>query len=311
MQRTPHSDIEELTRDAVRDSFQKMFEIELKEATLTPMLNPEGGHIVASVGFIGEATGLICINSSVGLAKTIASRLLGIPEPELDDVGMVNDVFSELGNVVVGSVQSRLCDRGWPCTLTIPSIVRGNQLSVEAVAESTRINLSFYAGRHLLNIEISVKNPEAASVPKTTRILTVDDSKTVRMIVGKAFKRFDCSIFEAADGAEGLLVAERERPDIIILDYTMPVLDGGEAMTQLMANPELKTIPVVMLTAESGRDTMARMARLGVRDYLVKPFKEEVLVECVGRIVPLNAKASSAAPAPVLVGAGSGLRKDF
>jgi two-component system cell cycle response regulator len=106
-------------------------------------------------------------------------------------------------------------------------------------------------------------------------------------------------------------VADRERPDIIILDYTMPVLDGGEAMTQLMANPELKSIPVVMLTAESGRDTMARMARLGVRDYLVKPFKEEVLVECVGRIVPLNAKPQSAAPAPVLVGAGNGLRKDF
>lgn len=122
------------------------------------------------------------------------------------------------------------------------------------------------------------------------KILTVDDSRTIRMIVTRAFKGFACEVFEATDGVEGLTVAQRERPDIILLDLTMPVMDGVEMLSKLKADPELRTIPVVMLTAESGRDNVLRIAKLGVRDYLVKPFKEELIVERVGRIVDLKTK---------------------
>jgi two-component system, cell cycle response regulator len=125
------------------------------------------------------------------------------------------------------------------------------------------------------------------------KILTVDDSRTIRMIVTRAFKGFACEIFEASDGVEGLTVAQRERPDIILLDLTMPVMDGAEMLAKLKADPELRAIPVVMLTAESGRDNVLRIARLGVRDYLVKPFKEELIVERVGRIVDLKAKSEA------------------
>jgi len=129
------------------------------------------------------------------------------------------------------------------------------------------------------------------------KILTVDDSRTIRLIVTRAFKGFACEIFEATDGVEGLTVAQRERPDIILLDLTMPVMDGAEMLAKLKADPELRTIPVVMLTAESGRDNVLRIAKLGVRDYLVKPFKEELIVERVGRIVDLKARNESAARA--------------
>jgi two-component system cell cycle response regulator len=129
------------------------------------------------------------------------------------------------------------------------------------------------------------------------KILTVDDSKTVRLIVAKAFKKFDCIVLEAANGADGLTVAALEKPDVILLDYTMPVLDGADMVTVLNSDPELKTIPVVMLTALSARETLARMASLGVRDYLIKPFKEDALIERVGRIVTLNPKAQ-ATPGP-------------
>jgi len=90
------------------------------------------------------------------------------------------------------------------------------------------------------------------------KILTVDDSRTIRMIVTRAFKGFACEIFEAGDGVEGLTVAQRERPDIILLDLTMPVMDGAEMLAKLKADPELRTIPVVMLTAEAGRETVLR-----------------------------------------------------
>jgi two-component system cell cycle response regulator len=121
-----------------------------------------------------------------------------------------------------------------------------------------------------------------------TKILSVDDSKTVRLIVGRSLQTFDCSLFEAANGEEGLVVAAREKPDLILLDITMPVMDGVEMLTKLREQPELKATPVVMLTAESALENVTYIAKLGVRDYLVKPFKEEQLIDKISRIVSLQ-----------------------
>jgi len=123
------------------------------------------------------------------------------------------------------------------------------------------------------------------------KILSVDDSRTIRLIVGRALKSYDCQLCEACNGEEGLAAAAREKPDLIILDVTMPVMDGVTMLTKLKEDPDLKAIPVIMLTAESGRENVLHIARLGVRDYLVKPFKEDQLIEKVGRIVPLEKKA--------------------
>jgi two-component system cell cycle response regulator len=126
-----------------------------------------------------------------------------------------------------------------------------------------------------------------------TKILSIDDSKTIRMIVARAFRAYDCVILEAAHGEEGLAVAAREKPDLIILDITMPVMDGVTMLTKLREDAELKNTPVIMLTAESGRDSVAHIAKLGARDYLVKPFKEDQLLEKVGRVVSLQMKPAA------------------
>jgi len=126
------------------------------------------------------------------------------------------------------------------------------------------------------------------------KILSVDDSRTIRLIVGRTLRPYDCVLCEAANGEEGLATAAREKPDIILLDVTMPVMDGVTMLTKLKEDPELKAIPVIMLTAESGRDNVIHIARLGVRDYLVKPFKEDQLIDKVGRIVPLKKKEAAA-----------------
>jgi len=125
------------------------------------------------------------------------------------------------------------------------------------------------------------------------KILTIDDSKTIRQIVAKAFRSFDCTVLEAANGVVGLAVASREKPDLILLDYTMPIMDGFEVLARLRGDQELKSTPVIMLTAEAGRETVVRIAKLGVRDYLIKPFKEELLLERVGRVVSLKSKSES------------------
>jgi len=126
-----------------------------------------------------------------------------------------------------------------------------------------------------------------------TKILSVDDSRTIRMIVGKAFRPYDVQLCEAANGEEGLAAATREKPELIILDVTMPVMDGVTMLSKLKEDAELKTIPVIMLTAESGRDNVLQIAKLGVRDYLVKPFKEDQLIEKAGRCVTLQKKPAA------------------
>jgi len=125
------------------------------------------------------------------------------------------------------------------------------------------------------------------------KILTVDDSKTIRQIIAKAFRLYDCNVLEAANGVVGLAVASRDKPDVILLDYTMPVMDGFEVLARLRGDPDLKGTPVIMLTAEAGRETVVRIAKLGVRDYLIKPFKEELLIERVRRVVPLKLKTET------------------
>lgn len=123
-----------------------------------------------------------------------------------------------------------------------------------------------------------------------SKLLTVDDSKAVRMLVKKAFKTCDLDIVEATNGVEGLSMAAKENPDLILLDITMPVMDGVEMLTRLKGDDAIKQIPVIMLTAEGGRDNVLKIAKLGIRDYIVKPFKEDVLIEKVGRVIDLNKK---------------------
>ena len=120
------------------------------------------------------------------------------------------------------------------------------------------------------------------------KILTVDDSKTIRMIVKKAFRPYNCELFEGENGVEGLAIAAKEMPDLIILDITMPVMTGIEMLGKLKAESELKDIPVIMLTAESGKENVMQIVKMGFKDYIVKPFKGEQLIERAKNILKLK-----------------------
>lgn len=129
----------------------------------------------------------------------------------------------------------------------------------------------------------------------TLKVLTVDDSKTIRMIVKKAFKTFECDLFEAENGHQGLEVARKERPDLIVLDITMPVMNGTEMLDKLKKDPDLKNTHVIMLTAESGKENVLEIVKMGVTDYMVKPFKGEQLIDRVTKILTLEPKKGAEA----------------
>jgi len=120
------------------------------------------------------------------------------------------------------------------------------------------------------------------------KILSVDDSRAIRMVLKRLFRPFACELFEAGDGEEGLAVATSEKPDLIILDYNMPVMDGVTMLRQMRENPELKRTPVIMLTADASSEIINTVARLGVRDYVTKPFEDAQLLDKVSRIIVLN-----------------------
>ncbi|MEY4386414.1 MAG: hypothetical protein RLY20_1697 [Verrucomicrobiota bacterium] len=121
----------------------------------------------------------------------------------------------------------------------------------------------------------------------TQKILSVDDSKTVRRMLARIFEPFDCTLCEAANGEEGLARAALEKPDLILLDYNMPVMDGIAMLQRLREDAALRQTPVIMLTAEAGAKNIAAAARLGARDYITKPFQDEVLLSKAARIIPL------------------------
>jgi len=122
------------------------------------------------------------------------------------------------------------------------------------------------------------------------KVLAVDDSKTIRMIVKKAFKAYDCEVLEAENGKDALETASKEKPDLIVLDITMPVMTGPEMLEELKKDPDLKEIPVIMLTAESGKENVLEILKMGVKDYIVKPFKGAQLIERVIKVITLEPK---------------------
>ena len=126
------------------------------------------------------------------------------------------------------------------------------------------------------------------------KILIVDDSKTVRLVLLKALQPYDCVVSEACDGAEGLAAVARERPDLILLDLSMPVMDGERMLKSMRAHAELKSIPIILVTSEADAADALRVAKLGVWDVVVKPFREDDLLKRVATVVPLVKRQASA-----------------
>ncbi len=125
-------------------------------------------------------------------------------------------------------------------------------------------------------------------------VLTVDDSKVVRSVVTRHLQPYGCTIIEATNGQEGVEMARTHTPDLVLLDVTMPVMDGRQALGELRKNDGTKGIPVIMLTAESGRDLVVEIAKLGVSGYIVKPFQQETFDKEVSKVLGAPGAAAGA-----------------
>jgi CheY-like chemotaxis protein len=116
-------------------------------------------------------------------------------------------------------------------------------------------------------------------------ILIVDDDIPTRALVKAALEGAGHQIRESANGAECLLAANAEAPDLILLDVNMPVMDGFQTLHALKSDPVSRSIPVVMLTARAAETDMVQGWQEGVDYYLTKPFTVEELLAVVGRVI--------------------------
>jgi CheY-like chemotaxis protein len=117
------------------------------------------------------------------------------------------------------------------------------------------------------------------------RILTVDDSKVMRMMIKNALKDSGFEILEASCGQEGIESAAKNQPDLIILDITMPDLNGIEVLEHLRKSSSNSKTPVIMLTAESDEKTVQRASSLGVSGYIAKPFTIDRVTKAVAQVL--------------------------
>ena len=117
------------------------------------------------------------------------------------------------------------------------------------------------------------------------KILVVDDEPDLVSTVQYRLKFSNCQVITAADGKEGLEKAEKEKPDLILLDTNMPVMNGHEMLECLRNNSDTKNIPVIMLTARCEPQDIAAASTHGISDYITKPFDFSELMDKIKHVL--------------------------
>ena len=118
-----------------------------------------------------------------------------------------------------------------------------------------------------------------------TKILVVDDEPNIVQTLQDRLEMNEYDVITACNGQEGLEQAVREKPDIILLDVIMPLMDGLEMLEALRKEPDCDDIAVIMLTARSQTQDIARANACNIEDYIVKPFDLSELLEKIECIV--------------------------
>ena len=118
-------------------------------------------------------------------------------------------------------------------------------------------------------------------------VLIVDDASAMRRIIHGLLKELGFNhMREAVNGQMALDELKRKKADFVVLDWNMPVMTGIELLRAIRADESLKTIPVLMVTAEAKQENIVEAVQAGVSNYIVKPFNAATLQEKLNKIFP-------------------------
>jgi len=114
-----------------------------------------------------------------------------------------------------------------------------------------------------------------------TQIMIVDDSPTDTHLLKKILEKNGFTTLTAADASQGIEVAKREQPDLILMDVVMPGLNGFQATRELTSDPETSSIPIIIVTRKDQQIDRVWGMRQGASNYVTKPIKEGVLLDLI------------------------------
>jgi CheY-like chemotaxis protein len=117
------------------------------------------------------------------------------------------------------------------------------------------------------------------------KILIVEDNELNRDMLSRRLARKGYEVLLAEDGAKGVAAAAAERPDLVLMDMSLPVLDGWEATRRLKADPATRAIPVIALTAHAMSSDREKALEAGCDDYDTKPIELPRLLEKIERLL--------------------------
>jgi two-component system chemotaxis response regulator CheY len=116
--------------------------------------------------------------------------------------------------------------------------------------------------------------------------LVVEDSPTMRQLISFSLKRFKgCRIVEAVDGVDALKKLASEKIDVILTDINMPVMDGLKLVSLIRQNPELKDLPIIIITTEGAEEDRQRGLALGANSYIAKPIQSSHLIKTIQELL--------------------------
>ncbi len=130
------------------------------------------------------------------------------------------------------------------------------------------------------------------------RILYIEDNFQNRRLVKKLLRLSGYEMLEAEDGLQGIAIAARERPDLILMDINLPGIDGMEATSRLKSSADLSSIPIVALTAAAMRGDRERIIAAGCDGYLQKPIDNVQLINTVRSFIGTAEVVTAQAPKP-------------
>lgn len=132
-------------------------------------------------------------------------------------------------------------------------------------------------------------------------ILVIDDQRELADLVRRALEREGFEVLIATSGESGLHVAREHALDLVVLDLTMPDLDGLDVCRQLRADPRRSALPIIVLSARASAAERALGLEVGADDYVIKPFEAR---ELLARVRAVLRRAKPAVPTPSLIQAG-------
>ena len=118
----------------------------------------------------------------------------------------------------------------------------------------------------------------------TLKVLAIDDSTTMRGLIANALGEAGFDVTLAEDGLDGLSKLDLARPDVVVTDINMPNLDGFGFVAAVRKRPELRGLPILILTTESAQDLKEKARGMGASGWIVKPFDDKSLISAINRV---------------------------